>query len=75
LKRVLFEEIVGYNELCILMEDHEIIPRIKKRRFKMMHFPIVTSGQKFVEDGPYRLRFIDLPAILYAGICGIFYNI
>jgi rSAM/selenodomain-associated transferase 2 len=60
-KRTLFEKIGGYNEQCIVMEDHEIIPRIKKKgTFKVMHYPIITSARKFVENGPYRLMFIYL---------------
>jgi len=56
-----FKKINGYNEGHIVMEDHEIINRIKKVcKFKLMPYFIVTSSRKFMENGPTRLMLIFL---------------
>lgn len=61
IRKTLFEKIGGFGESHIVMEDHEIIRRIKKHgRFALINQPIITSARKFLENGPYKLMFIYL---------------
>lgn len=57
--KALFEEIGGYDESHLLMEDQEIIYRIKKRTaFSVIPFPVTTSARKYITYGPIRLQFL-----------------
>ncbi len=55
----LFKEIGGYQEDHIVMEDQEIIFRIRKKaRFTVIPRYIVTSARKYIDNGPYRLQYV-----------------
>ncbi|MEQ8303817.1 MAG: TIGR04283 family arsenosugar biosynthesis glycosyltransferase [Cyclobacteriaceae bacterium] len=57
--RELFQNIGGYNENLFLMEDQEIIYRIKKRgKFLVMKHVIITSSRKYQINGFLRLQLI-----------------
>lgn len=61
IRKTLFDQIGGYNPACIVMEDHEIIQRIRKQgSFRLMPYNILTSARKFMENGPYKLMFVFL---------------
>lgn len=61
IRKSLLEKIGGFDERCIVMEDHEIIKRIAKNgRFQLLQFPLVTSSRKFFGNGPLRLMLIYL---------------
>lgn len=55
----LFGEIGGFDESCVIMEDSEIIPRIKKRTdFEVIQQKLVTSARRYRENGVLRLQLI-----------------
>lgn len=55
--RKIFIEAGGFREDLIVMEDMEIIPRIKEiGRFKVMEGYVTTSARKYLENGIYRLQ-------------------
>lgn len=49
----------GFNEQHIVMEDQEIIKRIKKIcRFAVIKKPVLTSARKYLENGIYKTQGI-----------------
>ena len=55
----LFIECGGYKESLLMMEDQEIIHRIKKYgKFIVMNAVITTSARKYIDNGIYRLQII-----------------
>ncbi len=49
----------GFNERHIVMEDQEIIKRIKKIcRFIIIKKPVLTSARKYLENGIYKTQGI-----------------
>ena len=49
----------GFNENLLLMEDQEIIHRIKKYgKFTVMNRTITTSARKYLDNGVYRMQAI-----------------
>lgn len=49
----------GFREDLIVMEDQEIVHRIKKfGKFKVLKGPITTSARKYLENGIYKLQGI-----------------
>jgi len=66
-----FEKIGGYDEQLALLEDQDIVRRIKQRaRFKVLPFYITTSSRKYAHNGYLRLQllFILLYFLAKAGI-------
>lgn len=54
-----FKEVGGFKEELMIMEDQEIINRLKKiARFKVMRKAVTTSARKYIENGVYRLQGI-----------------
>ncbi|TAN13028.1 MAG: glycosyltransferase [Chitinophagaceae bacterium] len=69
-KKELFDQVGGFDEKCILMEDQDMVKRIKQRgKFKVIPGYITTSARKFHENGPYRLMgiFFYLYFLYYLG--------
>ena len=65
ISREIFQKIGGFKDDYFLMEDYEIIKRIKKQfSFKIMADKVITSARKYRENGPVRLEFIFL--MIYA---------
>jgi rSAM/selenodomain-associated transferase 2 len=55
----LFQDIGGFREDFLMMEDQEIIRRIKGRaEFVVVPRYITTSARKYIENGIYRLQCI-----------------
>jgi rSAM/selenodomain-associated transferase 2 len=55
----LFKKIGGFDERLIIMEDQEIISRIRKHtRFKVLDGWVTTSARKYLENGIYTLQGI-----------------
>ena len=53
-----FKQITGYNHEMSIMEDNEIITRLKRQyRFKLFNKVVVTSSRKYLENGVFRLQF------------------
>lgn len=65
--RTVFEDIGGFREDHILMEDNEIVRRIKKfSEFKVLDAEVVTSARKYRENGIFKLQMVfSLIYILY----------
>ncbi|HEY5372003.1 MAG TPA: TIGR04283 family arsenosugar biosynthesis glycosyltransferase [Hanamia sp.] len=49
----------GFDEKLLMMEDQEIIHRIKKYgKFNVMNDTVTTSARKYLDNGIYRMQFI-----------------
>lgn len=54
-----FKKCGGFREDLIMMEDQEIIHRIKKfGRFIVMNGVVTTSARKYIDNGIYRMQAI-----------------
>ena len=54
-----FKKAGGFNEKLIVMEDQEIIHRLKKYgKFKVMPQAIITSARKYTLNGIYKMQGI-----------------
>ena len=59
IERSLFEKIDGFKEELIVMEDQDIVRRIKKKtRFKILSKSVTTSARKYREVGIAKLQLI-----------------
>ena len=55
----IFERCGGFREELIMMEDQEIIGRIKKYgKFKVINRSVITSARKYLDNGIYRMQGI-----------------
>lgn len=58
-KKNVFKESGGFREDLLIMEDQEIIHRIKKfGKFRVMNAEIITSARKYLDNGIYRMQGI-----------------
>ena len=65
-----FENAGGFREDLIMMEDQEIIHRLKKYgKFKVMNDYVLTSARKYLDNGVYRMQgiFYRIWAMYYLG--------
>jgi rSAM/selenodomain-associated transferase 2 len=65
-----FVKIGGFREYLQMMEDQEIIHRIKKQgRFKVMDDVVITSARKHINNGVFRTQgiFYRIWALYYMG--------
>jgi len=54
-----FEQSGGFSEGHIVMEDQELIKRLRKHvRFKVIKKPVITSARKYLENGVYKTQGI-----------------
>lgn len=60
LHKSLFDNIRGFNENLVVMEDQDIINRIRKAegRFTLLSKSVITSARKYRRVGIVRLQFI-----------------
>ncbi|WP_266204746.1 TIGR04283 family arsenosugar biosynthesis glycosyltransferase [Pontibacter kalidii] len=59
IRRHYFEQIGGFRNDYVLLEDQEIISRIRKcTGFRVLSKAVTTSAQKYRENGIYRLQLI-----------------
>jgi rSAM/selenodomain-associated transferase 2 len=68
--RGVFDKSSGFREDLIIMEDQEIIHRLRKHgRFVVMDDFVVTSARKYLENGIYRMQgiFFRIWALYYLG--------
>ena len=57
--REVFHQSGGFSEQLLMMEDQEIIHRLKKRgRFRVMKGAVITSARKYLDNGIYRMQII-----------------
>jgi rSAM/selenodomain-associated transferase 2 len=60
-----------FDESLYVMEDQEIVRRLKKiSRFKVIDKAVVTSARKYEENGAFRLQliYIIIFGLFYAGV-------
>lgn len=58
-KKALFCQINGFNEKLLVMEDHEIVTRLKNHaQFGIINKAVVTSARKYQQFGVFRLQLI-----------------
>jgi len=65
-----FQKIGGFNESLLMMEDQEIIHRIKKfGKFKVVNDVVITSARKYLDNGVYRMQaiFYRIWSLYYLG--------
>ena len=54
-----FNKSGGFNESLLIMEDQEIIHRLKKHgKFKVMNATVTTSARKYRDNGVFRMQAI-----------------
>lgn len=54
-----FQKNGGFREDLLMMEDQEIIHRIKKHgKFKVLDDVVITSARKYLDNGVYRMQWI-----------------
>jgi hypothetical protein len=59
IERSLFNAIGKFDEDFLILEDSEIIPRIKKEtKFKVIQIKLTTSARRYRENGVVRLQFL-----------------
>ncbi len=66
-----FEKCGGYNESLTLLDDQEIIHRLKKlTSFKVLNAYIITSARKYVKNGIYKTQgtFFIIWLLYYLGM-------
>ncbi len=66
-RRELFEQIGGYRENLLVMEDQEIVGRLRARApFRLLRRAVTTSARKYLANGVLRLQAIfTLIVLLY----------
>jgi len=65
-----FQKCGGFKEHLLMMEDQEIVHRIKKYgRFKVLNDAVTTSARKYLDNGVYRMQgiFYRIWAMYYLG--------
>lgn len=70
-EKQLFEAIGGFDETLIVMEDQEIVRRIKKHaRFRVIPDFVTTSGRRYERIGVFKLQLIFTIIVLlyYLGV-------
>ena len=65
-----FKKAGGFREDLLMMEDQEIIHRIKRHgKFKVMNDVVITSARKYLDNGVYRMQgiFFRIWLLYYLG--------
>lgn len=58
-KKDLFEKIQGFREDLLVLEDQEIIFRLRREaKFKIFNRCVVTSARKYLENGVFRTQLV-----------------
>lgn len=59
IEKNLFNQLKGYNNELLVMEEYELIKRINKKvHFKIIPKNVIISARKYVPNGYYRLHFL-----------------
>jgi rSAM/selenodomain-associated transferase 2 len=69
-RKEVFQKAGGFREDLLMMEDQEIIHRIKKQgKFKVINRSVVTSARKYLDNGVFRMQgiFFRIWAMYYLG--------
>lgn len=68
--REVFQKAGGFREDLLIMEDQEIISRIRKySKFRVLNDVVITSARKYLDNGLYRMQgiFFCIWAMYYLG--------
>lgn len=58
-KKDLFEKVNGFREDLVVLEDQEIIFRLRREaKFKIFNRSVVTSARKYLENGVFRTQLV-----------------
>jgi hypothetical protein len=58
-RKALFQKVGGFNENLLVMEDQEIVSRLKSHaQFGIIEKPVSTSARKYQRFGLFRLQLI-----------------
>lgn len=58
-EKYLFTKIGGFNELLTVMEDQDVVRRLKKEgQFKLLEENVLTSSRKYRENGIFWLQIV-----------------
>lgn len=58
-RKVVFEKSGGFNEKLIMLEDQEIVTRLKKHgSFIVLSKPVTTSSRKYLVNGIYKTQAV-----------------
>jgi rSAM/selenodomain-associated transferase 2 len=65
-KKEVFEQLSGYREDHIIMEDFDLVQRAKKRRFsfKILPYKILVSARKYEKNSWLRVQFANTVIML-----------
>lgn len=56
-RRTVFEQAGGFRADMMLLEDQEIVPRLRRYgRFRVLPAAVVTSARKYLDNGVFRLQ-------------------
>lgn len=69
--KALFEQIGGFREDLLVMEDQEIIVRLKAQGpFRVVPRTVTTSARKYLDNGVYRLQglFTSIAVLYWLGV-------
>ncbi|MEX1014391.1 MAG: TIGR04283 family arsenosugar biosynthesis glycosyltransferase, partial [Candidatus Paceibacterota bacterium] len=65
-KSKIFKEVNGFDGSLIVMEDQQIVRKIKRvTRFRVINEPVLTSARKYRKNGVYRLQAVFF--LIWAG--------
>jgi GT2 family glycosyltransferase len=54
-----FERAGGFKEELVMLEDQEIIPRLRKYgKFTVLNKPVTTSSRKYLLNGIYKTQAV-----------------
>jgi rSAM/selenodomain-associated transferase 2 len=70
-RRELFEQVGGYREDLLLMEDQDIVGRLRARApFRLLPGAVTTSARKYLANGVFRLQglFFLITGLYYLGV-------
>ncbi len=68
--KYVFEKTGGFREDLLMMEDQEIIHRLKRHgEFKVLNDYVITSARKYLDNGVFRMQniFYRIWAMYYLG--------
>lgn len=70
-----FHKCGGFREDLLMMEDQEIIHRVKKYgKFRVMNAAVTTSARKYLDNGMYRMQaiFFRIWLLYYLGYSQVY---
>lgn len=71
IKKSLFEQLNGYDENKIIMEDYDIITRAKKHEdFTLLQDDVIVSARKYIENSYFRVNWANF-IIFSMYYCGV----